>query len=159
MSEIDNTAVEAEEQGPQFVMQRIYTKDISFEAPLGAMAFQKEWNPSLQQDINTSSEKLDDKNHEVTLTLTVTAKIDEETVFLIEVKQAGIFYIDGLEGPQLAHTIGSVCPSILFPYIREAIDSLAVRGSFPPVQIPPINFDMLFQQAMEQRASQEGTVQ
>jgi len=154
MADNDNQAAQQEQQQQQFVMQRIYVKDISFEAPQGAEAFKKQWKPSLKQDINTSSVKLDDNNHEVTLTLTITAEIEEETVFLVEVKQAGIFFIDGLEGPQLAHCLGSLCPSILFPYAREAIDNMAVRGSFPPVQLPPINFDALFQQAIAQRAAQ-----
>lgn len=139
----------------QFVMQRIYVKDISFEAPLGVEGFKKQWQPAIKQDINTSSKKLDEKNHEVTLMLTITAEIDEQTVFIIEVKQAGIFFIDGLEPAQLGYTLGALCPSILFPYAREAIDSMAVRGSFPPVQLPPINFDGLFQQAMAQRAQEQ----
>ncbi len=156
MADNENQAAQQEQQTPQqqFVMQRIYVKDISFEAPQGAEAFKKQWKPALKQDINTSSIKLDGSNHEVTLTLTITATIDEETVFLIEVKQAGIFFIEGLEGPQLAHCLGSICPGILFPYAREAIDNMAVRGSFPPVQLPPINFDALFQQAIAQRAAQ-----
>ena len=162
MADSDNqTAPQAEagqqpEAAPQqqFVMQRIYVKDISFEAPQGADAFKKQWQPAIKQDINTSSTRLDDKNHEVVLTLTVTAEIEDETVFLIEIKQAGIFFIDGLEGAQLAQTLGALCPNILFPYAREAIDNLAVRGSFPPVQLPPINFDALFQQAVAQRAAQ-----
>lgn len=160
MSDNENTvavnpeAAASEAPQQQFVMQRIYVKDISFEAPQGAEAFKKQWQPAIKQDINTASTKLDEKNHEVVLTLTVTAEIDEETVFLIEIKQAGIFFIDGLEGVQLAQTLGAVCPNILFPYAREAIDSMAVRGSFPPVQLPPINFDGLFQQAVAQRAAQ-----
>ncbi|ROR98872.1 protein translocase subunit secB [Sinobacterium caligoides] len=138
-------------EGQQFALQRIFIKDLSFEAPQGAAAFKQQWRPQVNLDLNTRNSKLDDDNYEVVLTLTVTAKQDDETAFLIEVQQGGIFLCKGLEGEQLHQVLGSLCPSILFPYARETIDSLVVKGSFPPLMIAPVNFEALYQQALVQQ--------
>jgi len=162
MSENDQVteAVQGEEQaaGPHFQLQRIYVKDISFEAPLGAAAFTKEWAPAVNQDINTKTTQLDENNFEVVLTLTVTVKLAEETAFLIEVQQAGIFTIAGFDQAQMAPLLGSSCPNILFPYAREAIDNMCARGSFPTLMLPPINFDALFQAAVAQAQAEQSEV-
>jgi len=134
----------------QFAMQRIYVKDLSFEAPLGAQAFRKQWQPSINQELNTKASKIDENLYEVVLTLTVTVKLGEETAFLVEVQQAGAFAIAGLEGQQLTQALNTACPNILFPYAREAIDNLVVKGSFPALMLPPVNFDALFAQAVAQ---------
>jgi preprotein translocase subunit SecB len=146
----------AENQEPQqqFALQRIFIKDVSFETPLGAKAFTKQWQPKIHMDLNTRNTKLDDNNFEVVLTLTVTAKQDEETAFLIELQQGGIFLCKGLEAAQLQQVLGAVCPGILFPYAREAIDNLVVKGSFPPLMLAPVNFDALYQQALKQQQDQ-----
>lgn len=155
MAENDQVASGAEQaEGPQFALQRIYVKDLSFEAPMGANAFTKEWAPQVSQDINTKTAQLDENNFEVVLTLTVTVKLGEETAFLVEVHQAGIFAITGFDQAQLAPVLGSTCPNILFPYAREAIDNMCARGSFPALMLPPINFDALFQAAVQQAQSQ-----
>ncbi|GLS25797.1 protein-export chaperone SecB [Marinibactrum halimedae] len=140
----------AENNGPQFAMQRIYLRDFSFEAPMGAEAFRKQWKPKVGQELNTKTNKIEDNLYEVILTLTITVKIEEETAFLVEVQQAGLFSISGLEGQQLAQVMNTACPQILFPYAREAIDNVVTKGSFPALMLPPINFDALFAQALAQ---------
>jgi preprotein translocase subunit SecB len=132
-------------------MQRIYNKDISFESPSTPAIFKKQWQPQVSVDLNTKSDKVDEQgNFEVVLTITITAKIEEETAFLVEVQQAGIFMIAGFEGEDLRRILGTAAPNILFPYARENIDSLCVKGGFPPVMLAPVNFDALYQQALAQ---------
>lgn len=137
----ENQAAASGPEGQQFALQRIFIKDLSFEAPQGSKAFSQQWRPQVNLDLNTRNSKLDDDNYEVVLTLTVTAKQEDETAFLVEVQQGGIFLCKGLEGDQLHQVLGSLCPSILFPYARETIDSLVVKGSFPPLMIAPVNFE------------------
>ncbi len=145
-----------EQPQQQFAMQRIYNKDISFESPSTPDIFRKQWQPKVNVDLNTKSDKVDDQgNFEVVLTITITAKVDEDTAFLVEVQQAGIFMINGFEGEDLRRILGTAAPNILFPYARENIDSLCVKGGFPPVMLAPVNFDALYQQALNQ-AQQEG---
>ena len=133
--------------GPNFAVQRIYLKDLSFETPQGPAAFQKQWKPKVNQDLSTKSEKIDDNTYEVALRITVTVKDEEETIYLIEVEQAGLFTIKGFEDQQLAQVLNVTCPTMLLPYAREAIDSTLIKGSFPPLMIPPINFESLFTNA------------
>lgn len=140
----------------QFAMQRIYTKDISFESPGTPNVFKQQWQPQVNVDLNTKSDKIDDNNFEVVLSITITAKLGEETAFLVEVQQAGIFLVTGIEGDNLRRVLGTAAPTILFPYARETIDGLCVKGGFPPVMLAPVNFDALYQQAMAQAAAQEG---
>ena len=140
--------------GQNFAIQRIFLKDISFETPMGVEAFTKQFKPNIQQDLNVQVNQLDEGTHEVVLLLTITAKIEGRTVFLVEVKQAGIFAISGFEGIQLSQVINTACPQILFPYAREAIDSILNRGTFPPLMLAPINFDAVFAQAVVQAKQQ-----
>lgn len=144
----------------QFALQRIYCKDISFETPNSPAIFHKEWKPEIKLDIDTRSTKLDDVNFEVVLTITVTAKIEEMTAFLCEVQQAGIFTIENIPEEQLPHMLGSFCPNMLFPYAREAISNLVNRGTFPPLNLAPVNFDAIFaayvQKRQQEQAAQEG---
>lgn len=145
----------ADEQ-QQFAMQRIYTKDLSFESPSTPDIFKKQWQPKVNVDLNTKSDKLDEQgNFEVVLSITITAKVDEDTAFLVEVQQAGIFLVTGFEGEDLRRILGTAAPNILFPYARETIDGLCVKGGFPPVMLAPVNFDALYQQALAQ-AQQQG---
>ena len=139
-------------------MQRIYTKDISFESPSTPEVFKKQWQPQVAVDLNTKSDKMDEQgNFEVILSITITAKIEEETAFLVEVQQAGIFLITGFEGEDLRRVLGTAAPNILFPYAREGIDTLCVKGGFPPVMLAPVNFDALYQQALAQAAAQNSS--
>lgn len=150
MAEEENTAATNEAPQQQFALQRLYLKDLSFEAPMGAAGFKKQWQPSVNQELNTKTSKIEDGLFEVTLTLTITVKLEDETAFLVEVQQAGLFAINGIEGQQLAQVLNTVCPNILFPYAREAIDNAVTKGSFPALMLPPVNFDALFAQAVAQ---------
>ncbi len=151
MAEENNTQGTAGEQEPksmQFALQRVYLKDLSFESPMGLAALQQQWQPKIEQDLNTSVNKLNDTGYEVVLKLTVNATVEGKTAFLVEIQQAGLFQITGLEGPQLAHVFNTMCAQILFPYAREAIDNVVIKGGFPALNLPPINFDALFAQAV-----------
>lgn len=139
----------AEEQG--FDIQRIYIKDTSFESPNTPQVFREEWKPEVNIDLQTKTQALEENAHEVVLTVTVTAKKEGKTIFLIEVKQAGIFTIKGFDKDQLGQMVGSFCPNILFPYAREIISDIAVRGGFPPLYLTPVNFDALYAQHVEQQ--------
>jgi preprotein translocase subunit SecB len=151
----DNNTPEAatqENAGPNFAVQRLYLKDLSFETPQGPAAFQKQWKPKVNQDLSTKSAKIDENTYEVSLRITVTVKDEEETIYLIEVEQAGLFTIKGIEDQQLAQVLNVTCATMLLPYAREAIDSTLIKGSFPPLMIPPINFESLFTNALKQAA-------
>lgn len=150
--EIQNT--EAKSQEPQFAIQRVYMKDVSFETPNSPAIFQKEWKPEVQLDLDTKSAKIAENTYEVVLSLTITVKVEEQTAFLAEVQQAGIFTIGNMPEPQLAHTIGAFCPNTLFPYARESVANLVSRGSFPQLNLAPVNFDALFASYMKQRAAE-----
>ena len=145
----------AQEQQAQFSIQRIYTKDISFETPNSPEIFQKEWKPEVKLDLDTRSNKLDNGIFEVVLALTVTATLGEETAFLCEIQQAGIFAIGEMPEVQTAHMLGAFCPNVLFPYAREAVSNLVNRGTFPQLNLAPVNFDALFAQYMQQRAAEQ----
>ncbi len=159
MTDETTTAPEAasEEQAPapKFAVQRIYVKDLSFETPQGAAAFQKQWQPKVNQDLSTKTNKIADGVYEVALRITITVKHEEETIYLIEVDQAGLFTVEGIDGGQLAQVLNVTCPSMLLPYAREAIDSTLTRGSYPPLMIPPINFEALFASAVQQAAEKK----
>lgn len=147
----------ADEQQPgqQFGLQRIYIRDVSFEAPEGPNPFAQQWQPTMNLDLNAKNTKVDGEHFEVVLTLTLTAKHDEATAYLVEVQQAGVFMCKGIEDQQLHQVLGSLCPSILFPYARETIDSMVIKGGFPAVMLAPINFDAFYQQALERAQKQQ----
>ncbi|MGB0360990.1 MAG: protein-export chaperone SecB [Endozoicomonas sp.] len=150
---------ENQQQAPQFALQRIYVKDISFESPKVPEVFQKQWQPEVKLDLSTSNRTLEEGLFEVVLSLTVTVENgpegSKETAFVTEVQQAGVFLAKGLAEDELHRTLGAFCPNILFPYAREAIDNLVLRGSFPPLMLAPVNFDALYIQAREQQAQQQ----
>ena len=151
---LDAAAQAAAAPGPQFAIQRIYTKDISFETPNSPEIFKKEWKPEVQLDLDTRSTKIDEDLYEVVLSVTVTAKVGEETAFLCEVQQAGIFTIGEMPEPNKAHMMGSFCPNTLFPYARETISNLVNRGTFPALNLAPVNFDAIFAAYLQKRAQQ-----
>ena len=155
MTDQQNTEA-AEAQAPQFSLQRIYVRDLSFEAPKSPAIFRQEWTPSVALDLNTRQKALEGDFHEVVLTLSVTVKNGEEVAFIAEVQQAGIFLIQGLDEASMSNTLGAFCPNILFPYARETLDSLVTRGSFPALMLAPVNFDALYAQEL-QRMQQEGS--
>lgn len=138
----------------EFNIQRVYIKDVSFECPNSPAVFQQEWKPEVKLDLDTRSNKLGDDVYEVVLSLTVTAKDGETVAFLCEVQQAGIFTVGNLNEGQLAHCLGAFCPNILFPYARELIAGLVSRGSFPQLNLAPVNFDALFASYVQQAQAQ-----
>ncbi|GGO65760.1 protein-export chaperone SecB [Bowmanella pacifica] len=145
---------QAQAAQPQFAIQRIYTKDISFESPNSPAVFQQEWKPEVKMDLDTRSTKLDDNSYEVVLSVTVTANAGEQTAFLVEVQQAGIFTIADMSDQQKAHILGSFCPNTLFPYARECISNLVNRGTFPQLNLAPVNFDAIFAAYMQKRVEE-----
>ncbi len=135
-----------------FNIQKIYSKDISFEAPNSPKIFTDTWEPNNNLDINTNAHKLADNVFEVVLSITVTAKVKEDTAYLVEVHQAGIFSLENFSDTDIHGMLGSFCPNILFPYAREAISDIVSRGGFPQLLLAPINFDALYEQHMQQQA-------
>lgn len=132
---------------------KIYLKDFSFESPQAPQIFrQTDWNPKTDLNLRSSHSAIADNHHEVVLTVTVEAKTDDKTIFLIELHQAGLFEIAGYEGDEMGAIVGSYCPNILFPYARETIASLIQKGGFPEFVLQPINFDSLYLQSQQQKA-------
>jgi len=150
MSEAE-TAGENAGQQQQFSIQRIYTKDISFETPNSPAIFTSQWQPEVNVELGSGATRLEENVYEVALTLTVTCKANDKTAYLVEVKQAGIFIVSGFEQAQLNGMLGSYCPNILFPYAREVISSLVTKGGFPQLLLAPINFDALYAQHLAQQ--------
>lgn len=140
-----------EQAQPKFIIQKIYTKDMSFETPNAPDVFKTQWQPKVNVNIDTSNKSLDNNVHEVDLTLTLTVKNDEKNAYLIEVTQSGIFTIENMPAEQLDAMLGAYCPNTLFPYIKEAIDSVINRGGFPQINMAPINFDAIYMQKKSQQ--------
>ncbi len=136
----------------KFELQRIYTKDLSFETPNSPEVFTMDWNPENHLSLNSEVNNLGGDIFEVTLSVTVTAKLGEKVAFLVEVKQAGIFGLSNFPGNEMGPMLGAYCPNILFPYAREVISDLVTKGGFPPLLLAPVNFDQLFAQHMKQQA-------
>lgn len=137
----------------QFAIQRLYLKDLSFEAPSSPGIFLEKWEPQVNVELNTQASRLNEMTFEVVLTVTVTAKAGEKAAYLAEVQQAGIFTVAGFEEGALGHLLGSYCPNILFPYAREALSDLAARGTFPQLVLNPINFDALYAEHMQKQGT------
>jgi preprotein translocase subunit SecB len=135
----------------QLEIQRIYVKDLSLETPNTPKIFKEEWRPEVSIDLDVQHSKIEDKIFEVTLSVTVTAKMKEETAFLVEVKQAGIFYIDGFSEEQKDHLLNAYCPNVLFPYARECVSDFVTRASFPPLNLAPVSFEALYMQQQEEK--------
>ena len=154
----ENQVAENTEQTPvEFQIQRIYIKDVSFEAPNLPTIFHQEWKPQLGFELDTETVQVDEDLYEVALHMTVSTTLEDsgDTAFICEVKQAGVFTIKGLEGIQLQHALASQCPTILFHYARELISNLVNRGTFPALNLSPVNFDALFVDYLERQAAAE----
>lgn len=145
----------AQQDVQNFSIQRIFLKDMSFEAPNSPSIFQKEWAPEVKLDLDTQSRVLETNVYEVVLRLTVTVENAGETAFLCEIQQAGIFTAENMEQAQLAHCLGAFCPNILFPYARETISGLVVKGTFPQLNLAPVNFDALFMEYLQQQHKEQ----
>jgi len=129
--------------GAILALQNVYLKDCSYESPNGPR-LDGNWNPQINLDLQTSSTSLGPEVREVVLTVTVSAKHGEATIFLVEVKQAGLFVVRNLPEPDLKRAISTVCPGVLFPYARAAVSQLVSQGGFPQFLLPPVNFEALY---------------
>ncbi len=136
---------EAAATGPQLLLQQIYLKDCSYEAPIGPRIPAGDWKPEFSLNLNTASTEVAAEVLEVVLTVRVEAKIGEKVAYLVELKQAGLFQVRNCSADQLKHVIGSVCPTVLFPYARAACSDLITQGGFPQFLLPPVNFDALLE--------------
>ena len=144
-------AAAPEQGGQQFRIQKVFVKDVSFEAPRSTEIFtdQAKWSPDVKVQLNTENRAIKSELYECVLTVTVTVSLDEKPAYLAEVKQAGLFSISGFGEQELGHLLGSYAPGVLFPFIREVISELAVKGGFPQMLLDPINFDALYAQHVE----------
>ncbi len=147
------------EQQPQhqFQIQKIYLKDVSLEAPNAPHIFRQTWEPEIGLQLNNTAVDLGESTHEVVLTLTVTAKLQDKTAYIVEIQQAGIFTIGGYTQEELGQLLGAYCPNLLFPFAREAVSDLVTKGGFPPLLLAPINFDLLYQEQLQKQREAQGT--
>ena len=152
MSESHDTGASA--AGPEFAIRRIYVKDLSFESPMSPGIFAAEWSPDVEIQVRSAATAASEEDYEVSLTVTATAKVADGTAFIAEVEQAGLFTVRGFEPEDLAKTLGAFCPTVLFPYARESISDLAVRGGFPQLLLAPVNFDALYDDQRQRAASE-----
>jgi len=144
---------ENEQKAPekQIAIQKIYIKDFSFESPNTPQVFVKtDWQPKTDLNLRSSHSAVADDSHEIVLTVTVEAKEDDKTIFLVELHQAGLFHIAGYSDDEFKALVGSFCPNVLFPYARETIASVVMKGGFPDFVLQPINFDALYAQGLAQ---------
>jgi preprotein translocase subunit SecB len=141
------------EEEKQFALQKLYIKDVSFETPNSPSVFTQKWEPKVEFNLASNAQTLQENLYEITLTVTVTVKLDDKTAYLVEVSQAGIFTMAGFGEQELAPMIGSFCPNILFPYAREAVSDLVIKGGFPPMLLAPVNFDALYMQHVQQQTA------
>jgi preprotein translocase subunit SecB len=142
-------------QGATFQIEKIYVKDLSLEIPNAPQIFMQPAQPQLEVQIDTGATPFAEGYFEATVSATVTAKVGERTLFLAEAVQAGIFQMRNVPQADLDPLLGIACPTILFPYLREAISDLAIRGGFPPVLLAPVSFEALFLQRQQQQQQQQ----
>lgn len=151
MAQEDNQAAQNQQAG--FSIEKIYVKDVSLEIPNAPQIFTDRSAPQVSIELGNAAQMLEEGVFEVSIKVTVTSKIEDKTVFLVEVTQAGIFQIRNVPEESLEMIAGITCPNILFPYAREAVSDLVVRAGFPPVLLNPINFEALFAQQKHQQAN------
>jgi preprotein translocase subunit SecB len=147
------------ENNRNFAIQRIYTKDVSFETPNSPSIFTEQLQPQSDLDLNSEVNALGEDHYEIVLTVTVTTKSNDKVAFLVEVQQAGIFLLRGFEQNELGPMIGAYCPNILFPYAREVVSDLVNKGSFPQLVLAPVNFDLLYAQQVQKLQQQQQQAQ
>ena len=149
----EQAAPVAQDQQPAFGIEKIYVKDLSLEIPGAPQIFIQRESPQVSIELTNAASKLEEGVYEVVITVTVTSKLQDKTVFLVEVAQAGIFQIRNVPQENIEMILGVTCPNILFPYAREAVSDLVTRGGFPPVLLNPINFEALYTQQKQQAAA------
>lgn len=144
-----------EAAGPAFSVEKIYVKDVSFESPNAPAIFSEPGQPDLQLNLNQRVQRLNENAFEVSLRVTLTCKVGEKTAYVAEVDQAGVFGIAGLPPQGVDVLLGTQCPNILFPYVRQIVGELIQAGGFPPFLLQPINFDALYAETLRQRQAQQ----
>ncbi|GAB2499145.1 protein-export chaperone SecB [Arenimonas alkanexedens] len=152
MAEQNNGAAGADQA--QFTIQKIYVKDVSFEVPNAPQVFNEQGQPNLELNLNQKVGRIGDGVYEVALGITLTCKIEDKTVYLAEIEQAGLFGLSGFDERTLDMMLGTYCPNVLFPYVRQAISELVTQGGFPPFYLQPINFEGLYAEGLRRRAEQ-----
>ena len=140
--------------GPAFTVEKIYVKDVSFESPNAPTIFNDQVQPELQLNLNQQVQRLGENAFEVVLAVTLTCQAGERTAYVAEVKQAGVFGLVGLDPQSIDVLLGTQCPNILFPYVRQLVSDLVQAGGFPPFFLQPINFEALYAESLRQRAAQ-----
>ena len=153
----ENTAQNVAQQAitGQLAIQKIYVKDVSFEAPNSPAVFTGELNPTADVHFANRTTALDAENHEVVLTVTVKVRQEERTIDLVEVQQAGIFTVRGFPTEHLGAILATACPNTLFPFAREVICDLVMKGGFPQLLLAPVNFEILYAQEVQRRMASE----
>jgi preprotein translocase subunit SecB len=141
-------------QQPLFNIEKIYVKDLSLEIPHAPAVFLEREAPQVELQLNSQAEPVGEEVFEVTITITVTSKLKDKTMFLIEAKQAGIFRIRNVPPADLEPVLAVVCPNMLYPYLREVVSETSVRAGFAPVLLSPINFESLYHQQKQQQQEQ-----
>lgn len=140
----------------QLAISKIYVKDSSFESPMAPLVFKRgEWNPQTNLNLRSTHNTIEENIHEIILTISVEAKDEDQTLFLVELQQAGLFEIAGYDSEELAAIAGSFCPNILFPFARENVAAMVQKGGFPEFLLQPINFDALYSQSRQQKAAEQ----
>ncbi|QNN45513.1 protein-export chaperone SecB [Thermomonas brevis] len=144
------------QQGPTFTVEKLYVKDLSFEAPNAPQVFNEQGQPDLQMKLNQKVQRLADAAFEVSLGITLTCTLNGKTAYLAEVEQAGVFGLGGMDDQMLDAMLGIQCPNILYPYASSIVGQLITSGGFPPFPMQPINFEALYAETLRQRAAQIG---
>lgn len=147
-------AAESGQRG-QFEIQKIYVKNISLESPNSPQVFREQWKPSVHMDIANSADELGGNLYEVTLSVTATVSHEEKTIYLVEVQQAGIFLMADFPREIIGRMVATVCPNIMFPYVREVVSDLVTRAGFPQLLLAPVNFDALYLQHQQKAAAEK----
>jgi len=150
----ENSAAQEQAQQPGFSIEKIYVKDASLEIPNAPQIFTDRTQPQVSIELGNFAQQIEENIFEVAIKVTVTSKIADKTVFLVEVTQAGIFQISNVPAENIELIVGITCPNILFPYARESVSDLIVRAGFQPVLLNPINFEALFAQQKQQQSEQ-----
>lgn len=143
------------ENQPSFLIQKVYTKDVSLETINAPACFKDQWNPASDFNIDINTKKVNEENYELDLTVTVTTKNNEANVYIVEVTQSGIFTITGMDDNQIESVLNTYCANTLFPYAKKMIDSSIIKGGFMPLNLAPINFDAIYMQKKAQQQQEQ----
>ena len=149
----------AQNNAPVFSIEKVYVKDLSLEIPNAPQVFLEREAPQVDIQLHHNSSNVEDGVYQTTLTVTVTAKVKDKTLFLVEAAQAGIFVVRNLPAQDLEAVLGIACPNILFPYVREVISDVVTRAGFPPVVLSPVNFEAIYQAQRDPQPPQQPAVQ